>query len=298
MDCKTFQKYAGAFADGELGVELSLEAEEHLKACPRCTQRVTSITGMRTALQRVLDPGPPPPSLVDKIETSLEREAARPRRQHITPKRAARPRIARPALVTGMAAAGVFIAALAWYTVLREPAARFRTVDAGRALADAWRQHQACSHHAAEHHNPALPQDLEALARRLSDDLHLLVIAPDLSPRGFELLGADRCGVLGRRGAHVLYQARASKQPLSVFTVERWHGLGGYDARSLPDSVAFVSQRSSGHVVAWHAGPQTYALCGSLPSDELLGLAGWIRTADAADARFRMTTGPLLALAD
>jgi anti-sigma factor RsiW len=287
MDCKGFRKYVGAFADSELGVAHNLEALEHLNMCPRCAERVGDITSLKTALKRVYGDLSAPPRLRDRILASLDTGVATPQREHLSSVGRSFELRYRWMIPLGMAAAlllGVF--AYYEYRPKNEPQYGAITVVTGQPIADIREQHRACvGSRGLAHHDVSLTRDPSEIAKRLSGELALTVVVPDLSARGFELVGADRCGILGRRGAHVLYRLASAGPWLSVFTVARlpglWAALGDSPPYHNNDRRYFVSGEESLTVVAWHDGRQTYAFCGRMPKPDLLALAEQIRTASA-----------------
>lgn len=282
MDCKACRKYIGAFADGELEIQQNLEALEHLNMCPRCAARVEEIAGLRATLVRIYGRMHAPQALRERLQRSLETQPATPPRTGQVPS-LTRPR-RRLTVPLGVAAGLVLVASL-WPGLTRtHPRPGTVTVVAGRAVADIREQHRQCTRSGgAGHHAADLPREVGPIAERLSEEFKLVVIAPDLSGRGFELVGADRCGIQGRRGAHVLYRSRADATlMLSVFTVPRIATLGS-GGGDLAEEAYLVSTDEPLGVVAWHAGRQTYALCGALSEARLLDLAGGSRTANAGD---------------
>ena len=78
MNCTQFRKYAGAFADGELDIQINLEALEHLNMCPACTQRVDEIASLRPALERPHSNPRAPRELRDRIRHALDAQHQEP----------------------------------------------------------------------------------------------------------------------------------------------------------------------------------------------------------------------------
>ena len=246
MNCKQFYKYAGAFADGELDVPLNAEALEHLRMCPRCAGRVAEVTNLKAALNRTLVHEAAPPHLRQHVMAALDDEIGVRGRKPTGP--AIRAWRSHLVVMTGVAASLV-LASLAWWLLdRREQPTDSLTIVSGRV-------------------------------NRLSAELGLAVKSPNLSSYGFELVGADRCGVRGQRGAHVLY--RRPSPPvvmLSVFTLPRLADLqpGGGDGTA-EEAKYYVTRGDSPRLVAWHDGAQTYTVCADLPEADLLAIAGGIR---------------------
>ena len=83
MNCQSFRKYIGAFADGELEVSQNLEALEHLNMCPSCAARVTNINELKEAINRAYQterrrnrPGPVGPPDIDMSHDLLAQSGA------------------------------------------------------------------------------------------------------------------------------------------------------------------------------------------------------------------------------
>jgi len=278
MNCKQFCKYAGAFADGELDVPFNAEALEHLRMCPRCAGRVAEVTNLKAALKRTLVHESAPPHLRQRVMAALDDEVGVRGRKPAGP--AIRAWRSRLVVVTGVAASLV-LASLAWWLLdRREQPTDSLTIVSGRVVADVREQHRLCvSRRGLSHHDPRLPRDLTEIASRLSAELGLAVKSPNLSRYGFELVGADQCGIRGQRGAHVLY--RRPSPPvvmLSVFTLPRLADLQpGEGDRTAEEAKYYVTRGDSPRLVAWHEGAQTYTVCADLPEADLLAIAGGIR---------------------
>ena len=67
MNCTSFRKYVGAFADGELDTKLNLDALEHLNMCPDCARRVSHVQELKAALKRVLPVEGAPADLIELL---------------------------------------------------------------------------------------------------------------------------------------------------------------------------------------------------------------------------------------
>ena len=298
MNCTEFRKYAGAFADGELEVAQNLEALEHLNMCPRCAERVTEITELKTALKRTHDVGPAPQELRDRVLAALDSPEKSTLQQ---PSNTARQRAAffRWGTSLGIAAAITLAVYMAWFPQDAKLPSGILTVMANQPVHDVVAQHQSCALLGAKHHNASLPRDLTEIARRLGEELHLAVLAPNLEAQGFDLLGADKCGIRGRPGAHLLYHSTATGELLSVFTVGRWEqldaGLSMEKSVRLSEGEVLASSGDEFQVVAWHDGACTHALCGPFSRKRLVGLVTQMRTASADPRPIPGLASPLLA---
>ncbi|UCC30096.1 MAG: zf-HC2 domain-containing protein [Phycisphaerales bacterium] len=299
MDCEEFCTYVGAFVDGELETERNFEALQHVNSCPGCAARAAEIPALKGAVARAFSEACAPQYLQDRLTSSLETCVVTPRLAEppSSDVRAARPRL-RFLAPLGMAAA-IGSALLLWqYWPGSGSQAAKITVATGKLITDVREQHRLCvEHRGLGHHDASLPRDLPGMARSLSNELQLAVIAPDLSTKGFDLVGADRCGIMGQRGAHVLYQYASTGAPLSVFTVGRVTELGSGADGSTAQREYFVSSSEPLCVVAWHGGPQTYAICGEFSEPMLLDLAGAPRTAGIGDPGHRQPEGSMVAMA-
>ena len=271
MNCVEFRKYVEAFADGELSTERNLDALEHLKMCPGCVRRVDGIHSLKRALLRLEADTEAPPRLRAAILARGD-EASSPIGAGMRGwwLRAGVP-------LTAVAAGVVFALWMtgSWF----EPRPLPGQTTLLRALAvDARQQHRSCEVMGPDHHDPALPRDLAGVASAMSRAIRLRVIAPDLSAAGYRFLGADRCGIRGRPGAHVLYQSTTSGLFLSVFTVPRvidlqMNRVGG------PDNASYFAATQDGlTVAAWSEGGQSYVWCARLPEPVLLPLLEACRT--------------------
>ena len=299
MDCEEFCTYVGAFVDGELETERNLEAFEHVNTCPGCAARAAEIPALKAAVARAFSEVRVPQYLQDRIGSSPEPHVMIPQLAEppSSDARAARLRL-KVLAPLGMAAV-IGAALLLWqYWLSRGSQPAKVIVATGQFVTDVREQHRLCvDRRGLGHHDASLPRDLPGMARCLSNELQLAVIAPDLSIKGFDLVGTDRCGIMGRRGAHILYQYALTGAPLSVFTVGRVTELGSGANGSTRGRAYFVSSNQPLCVVAWHGGPQTYALCGEFSEPNLLDLAGAVRTASLAGPDFHQPAGTLLAMA-
>lgn len=298
MNCKDFRTYAGAFADGELEIAQNLEALEHLNMCPRCAKRVTAITNLKNTLNRAYKVGPAPQELRERVLVSLD-PVVQPTAQQPSNTKRQRATFFRWGTSMGLAAAIALTVYTVWYRPDAPLPPGILTVVASQPIYDVRAQHQTCALLGAKHHNASLPRDLKEIARRLGEELNLTVLAPNLETQGFELLGADRCGIRGRPGAHLMYRSIATGELLSVFTVQRWErldaGLSIEKSVRLIEGDILVSSAAQYQVVAWHEGACTHALCGPFSRKRLVGLLAQMRTASVGPRPIPWLASPLLA---
>lgn len=286
MKCHQARKYVEAFSDGELDVARNLEVLEHLNMCPACTRRASDIPALRAALARMWSEQRAPKELRDRIALSLQ--AIDEGRTVTAGPAGGAPRPHRMLRRVGFyvpfaVAASLLLAVSLWrHWPSDQPKPGTATVVSARAASDIRQQHEQCvTRNPWDHHDESLSRQLPLIADRLSRRLGLAVLAPDLSAGGFELVGADRCGVRGRQGAHILYHSRATDTMLSVFTVVRMSELQPSGLNRFGGRDYYAATEGGLSVVAWHDGQQTHALCGSLPEMNLIELAGQVRVAGA-----------------
>jgi anti-sigma factor RsiW len=272
MNCRSFRTYLGAFADGELNTERNLEALEHLNMCEPCARRVSEVEHLKSALVRVWSARGASDSLRLRVQRVLARQQAPER------KVAELPRFLDRMVAPLTVAAAVVLAALIWRigaTPGRDQSnAPF---NASQAALDVREQHRLCAPLGKEHNDPSLPRDPEGIRRALGTTLHLRVLAPDLTAFGYELIGADRCGLRGRVAAHILYQSRSRRSVLSIFTVGLNPQFDPSSMERIGGRAYFVSEDENLSVVAWHSGGQTYIVCAPVSADEVLALADPLR---------------------
>ncbi len=306
MDCTCFRKYVVALAEGEPEVRQHFEALEHLDGCPSCARRVADITALKVALARVYADARAPRHLRERVLSSLGSEALSARYDPQPPHAGVAASLPYRLIIPVSIAAALLLAVLLYqYRPHSEPYPGTITVVTGRAVADAREQHRWCiANRGPDHHDASLTRDLDEIARRLSSELQLTVLVPDLLVRGFALVGADRCGILGQRGAHVLYRSKPAGGALSVFTVGRMATLGSGDGgASLPPEynreyfVSAAEAEESLSVVAWHDRRQSYVVCGKLPAAALLDLVEQVRLAGTGRPGAPWPTSPTLAFA-
>lgn len=299
MDCRSFRKFVGAFADGELEVSQSLDALEHLNMCPSCTRRVEEVNGLREAMKRIYGEESAPPGLRRDVLFALDAEVDASATIKLDRHPLARWRRSRLFVPLGIAA-GLVLAATMWQFLPTgsSPSPGQITVVAGRAVADVREQHRRCLiEHRYDHHDESLTLYLPEIAKRLSQRLRMKVIAPDLSREGFVLVGADDCGIRGRPGAHVLYRAESNDVALSLFSVARMGDLGAAANTACAERRCFVSTEDALTVAAWHEGAETYAMCAAVAEETLLGMVDEIRTAGLPRPELVWHNGPTVAVA-
>lgn len=279
MNCTKFRKFVGAFADGELDVAQNLEALEHLNVCRDCAAHVANITNLKTAIRRIYGRAETPNALRDQVLATLKTAARGSPQEVRTNSQAPSPPQHRLMAPLGMAAA-IVVAVTVWQAwPAPSPKSGAITVVPGQTVRDVRTQHQRCLKAGALHHAADLPRTFSGIERLLSAELKLKVLAPDLSAHGFALVGADRCGILGRKGAHLLYRSVVSPTAISIFTVVHLGWLRSADHQG-DGRYAYMSGSDDGiAVLAWHDGPQTYVACGDLSASALGDIIESVRVA-------------------
>lgn len=293
MNCTQFRKYAGAFADGELNIQINLEVLEHLNMCPACTQRVDEITSLRSALQRTHTDHRAPADLLDRIRKAQEAgiDDANPVGSHAPA--AVIGQLGRSRRLVLLSLAAVLVAVFfAWqYAANVNISSGTMTTLAIRTVTQVTRIHRSCSRaRRADHHDPALPKDAVPLASELSRQLGFKVIVPDLTGSGYNLVGADFCSLGGRKTAHVLYTQQAKGgAAMSVFSTRSIPEL------RQPGADVFVREVGELTVVAWHDKGQTYTCCSELAERPMRKAINQFRTAMRRPGPAFLATVPMVA---
>ncbi|MFQ5489654.1 MAG: anti-sigma factor family protein [Phycisphaerae bacterium] len=279
MNCRSFRKFVGAFADGELDTQANAEALEHLNMCPQCVARVADVQHLKQAIIRTVGQETAPEHLRASVRASIGRQVGPVKGAAGSP---ASRWVYRLLVPMGMAAA-IVLAITAWeWTRSADTrlAPGVKTVREAQLATEVRNQHRMCTVHALEHHDATLGRDLAGIAERLTDRLKLRAMAPDLGGHGYALVGADQCGVRGRTGGHVLYRA-ADGAMLSVFSMAQDNCTKvtfGRTVRSAGMDFA-VDQRDDLAVVAWSDGCVGYVFCGQAPMDQVLEMSADARRA-------------------
>ncbi len=291
MNCKTFRKYAGAFADGELDVQQNLDALEHLNMCPDCARRVDEVGVLKSALRHWWSGHRAPSSLRERVATALRRaaswDAATPALALVDEGedvRSAAPR-RRSRLLVPMAAAAAllfYVAVFRFFPGSPLPQGTMTVVSA-RVVEDMRKQHRYCMDHLSDHVlDPTEGSNLADLSRRLSRDLKLRVLSPDLRASGFEFVGYGACGIQGRPGAHVLYHRADSGSLLSLYTISRVPELQANTVTGPSGRRYFLSEDEQPlTVLAWHDEGETYAACVAMPRRPLLEVFDHVRLTES-----------------
>lgn len=269
MNCTNFERYLGAFADGELETDRNVEALEHLNSCEACAGKVAQIRKLKEALARGFNQQEIPEGLADDVRVGIWREADKPP--------GGVGRIHRWVVPLGMAAAIVFVwQASLWFDGGGETGGPGRDVEA-RFVSNARTRHRDCTRLGAAHHRTGLALDAESLRRAFGEELGLPVLAPDLSSFGYRLQSADTCGMGKSPGAHIVYEHETGIDILSVFTLERRNGFRPTEGFVISGRPCFVRGGPGPTLVAWHDGEATYVLCSTAGIEVLRAMGESIR---------------------
>lgn len=283
MNCRGFRKFVGAFTDGELDTQVNAEALEHLNMCPDCAARVGAVQQMKQTLARTFGAETAPAALADRIQRMLQDSGSIAAAPVAVPQPVSTGRHRswpHRILVPLSMAAAVVAAAGAWQFIRpSEPVSGSTTAIRGRFASATRTLHNHCAGFGPKHHDSSLGRDPAKIAQQLSDRLEVPVIVPDLSRYGYELLGADRCGIERRRGGHALYRHQRDGRMLSIFTVVV------DDCGGIPfGTVTRINRRDflvdPGDVLSeagWVDGCVAYVLCGEADVEQLLSMAADLR---------------------
>lgn len=272
MNCRSFIRFLGAFADDELDTEKNIEALEHLNMCAHCAAKVAEIQLLKRSLTRVFSGERASDRLRERVRDAIADESSRRVRRFPQPRRWVVP--------LGMAAAIAFV----WlgYPFVADrgttPSATPEPALEARLVSSVVDRHFGCIKLGPAHHRASLPRDVHRIAEVLGRELGFPVCAPDLSKAGFRLHSADSCGADGLPGGHVVYERIADGVLLSVFSLRRTDAPP--DAAAAPDpgvrKCLVCDQKLPAAVVGWRDARATYLLCAKLPPAELIALANGI----------------------
>jgi anti-sigma factor (TIGR02949 family) len=258
MTCDELRARLHPYVDGELGVDETLDADEHAARCPRCAALVESERRFRRLLRRQPREAAPP-ELRAQIVAGIRRAARRAT-------------IRRWAPLPVAAAAVLLLFALL-------PASRNGDV----LVAQLVDTHIAF----AQIDDPAefRSTDRAEVARWLRQRAELPVPVPDYSGAGIRLVGARLAEVRERPAAYVLYQK--GYVLLSVFVAP-----GSADEAALRgERVSYrghdyvVRQQKGYRTVAWTDGRMVFGLVSMLDYEALLECADRLRAERATAMR-------------
>ncbi len=272
MDCRNFNEYLDAFADGELEPEKNLEVAAHVDQCEACAASVARIRSLRGCLSRVFAGERATEELRLRIQDAILAESCPPVHRFAAPRRWVAP--------LGVAAA----IAVVWlaYPLVAQWGGGVTANGSAKMRARVVRlvvgRHFGCLKLGPGHHRSGLPRDADGIARVMAAELGFEVSVPDLSRAGYRLHSADSCGVKGMPGSHAVYERVADGVFVSVFSVSRIDGLScAHTHEPGMRRCAVCGEESGAAVVGWHQADSTVVMCGKLPRADLIALADGVR---------------------
>jgi anti-sigma factor RsiW len=251
MICQELRTCLDAHLDGELDVERSLAADEHLAFCMECQWAYAKGRELRTLLRTRLPREPAPDALRERIRLTLRRAD-----------RSERWGAARRSLVWAVPAAALVLLALGvglWERSTPPPVvselvakhAMYSRLDAPAEVVSASR---------------------ETVSGWFKGRVRFEVVVPDFSPSGIRLVGGRLSDISDRPMAYLLYEKGRSLVSLFAF---RSQGLA-LPARGwvrVGDGRFYVTEVRGAEVVLWTQGELAYALVSSLDRQALLECA-------------------------
>ncbi len=263
MNCEEFKKTLSTRAGSESDHDIDRRMLEHVKSCEQCARTVAGPSQLKSQLNQVFVEERAPSGLRFRVHAELmaaaRDEARRPSR------------VQRWVIPLGVAAAVAFVAlaSILFDRSASELSGGPKNAVEARFVKAVRKQHDGCTRMVAARPDEGLSIDEKEVREKLSKELRLPVLAPDLADRGFVMVGADLCGLNGMPGAHVIYRESGGEgRLLSVFTVrpvtslKPTHGFhaGGHDC--------FLCAGRDSTVVAWHESQATYVVCGAITARE------------------------------
>jgi anti-sigma factor RsiW len=251
MTCQELRACLGAHLDGELELERSLAADEHLAFCMACQWAYARERELRALLRTRLLREPAPAALGERVRAALRRAGRRERWD------AARRswRWAVPAAALVLLTLGVGL----WAT-------RAPTPVIGELVA----KHLMYSRLDA----PAeiVSNNQEAVSGWFRARVRFDVAVPDFSPSGIRLVGGRLADLSDRQVAYLLYEKGRSLVSLFAFP-RRGLALPATGQVRVGDARFYVTEHRGAEVVLWTQGELAYALVSPLDRESLLECA-------------------------
>lgn len=257
MNCTSFRKFAGAFADGELDVRQNLEALEHLNMCPACAARVEEVSRQRAALARLWSERNAPTSVHRRVCDALQRETEiGPWDPPSDTTASAAGRWRRRSLALAGAILASVVAWAVWPVV--EPAS------AATSFVNAVREHHLNCRLWREGDFLDMEQ-VSALEKLTQETFGFRLAVPMLGRFHYRLRSGCLCNLKGISGVHLTYVVPESGERLSVFTTPRQPQLVPAPVdTSLHRSYYLSPNHEFPAVVAWHDEGRTVTVCGGM----------------------------------
>jgi mycothiol system anti-sigma-R factor len=251
MNCQEVRARLGPHLDGELGVERSLEVNEHLAFCMECQWAYGKERELRTLLRTRVPREPVPEELRERIRADV-RKSQRKARWLSVPR-------------------------LVGWTV---PVAALLLVGLGVALWERNVTPPVVNELVAKH---LMFSRLEAPAEVVSASQETVsgwfrgrvrfdVVVPDFSPSGIHLLGGRLSDLSDRPVAYLLYEKGRSLVSLFAFP-SRGLSLPARGWVRVGEAWFYMTEAKGAEVVLWTQGELAYALVSSLDRQALLECA-------------------------
>lgn len=252
-------EYLAAFADGELDAAQTLAVLNYLHGRPELLEALRTQQRLRVAAERAIRVSSPP--VPDEVRRRIEAMAvAQPPAAAAAPWRR---RWVMPAVAAALLVGGVLAGRFAFPPRTKPPVVATADVVPPTLVAHASRVHADCSRLGGAMHTAGFPTELGGLAALVKSDLNSQDAHPDLSPIGFEFIGAGPCAAPLAGTAHLLYRSTTPGHPrwMSVF-VQPFSGQFALDQGKIYD---LSGPRSPFPVLAWRTGRVVYFLIGDDP---------------------------------
>jgi anti-sigma factor RsiW len=252
MNCEESKIYLPAYLDDELDIAKNLDVQMHLGSCPRCRETREEQLQLRSALRD--------PRLHAHPSAGFER------RIHAAVRRAAKEeaRSSRPSFLGSFwwapAAALLVVAVIGAFFAINGIRSSHQQLIANAVLVGHIRSLQA------DHLIDVPSSDRHTVKPWFQGKLDFSPPVPDLSDRGWNLIGGRLDYVDGRPVAALVYQRR--KHDINVFL---WPNHGGTDD-------AVKQEETQGYqILHWNGADMTYWIVSDLNYTELLEFAKGVR---------------------
>lgn len=251
MNCQELRACLDAHLDGELPLERSLVADEHLAFCMECQWAYAKERELRSLIRTRLPHEPVPEGLRERVRLAVRRAERGDRRG-----------AARRLLLWALPVAAVLL--LVFGVGLWERKAPSPVVS------------ELVSKHAMYSRLDAPAEVVSASRETVSGwfkgRVRFEVVVPDFSPSGIRLVGGRLADLSDRPVAYLLYEKGRSL--ISLFAFPRQGlALPARDVIRVGEGQFYVTQVRGAEVVLWNQGDLAYALVSSLDRQALLECA-------------------------
>jgi anti-sigma factor RsiW len=247
MNCPQIRKLLHACHDGELDAANTLQIDEHLSACPACSEALRQLTALGQALSREELRHPTPEALRQAVRSAIAQEAfsPEPRKKVIAPRWQS----------AGLAIAAAVALAATIFAFRSGPAH-----DQERLIGEITSSHVRSL--MASHLMDVPSTDQHTVKPWFDGKLDFAPPVRDFRESGFPLLGG-RLDVVDSHPAAALVYGR-EKHLLNLFV---WPATA-------PASSLHVSQRNGYNLVQWSDGKMNFCAVSDLNETELRFFAG------------------------